>query len=64
MKKDAFEAWLKSKQISSTATFISRLHAVEAAYGDLDAQYDKDRCTSLLELFRYSKNAQKNKQRP
>lgn len=64
MKKQEFENWLSEKGISSFGNYISRLGNVESAEGNLDAAYDADRCVSLIAKFTYTRDDQRNRQKP
>lgn len=53
---ERYRAWLRSA-VPSEATFrtkLSELRRIEKAYGDLDAQFDADELTSLIEDLTYS----------
>lgn len=58
MKELDFHNWLKNKDTAPKlcSDYISRLKRLEASLieCDLDGEYKKDRCKSLLELFNKS----------
>lgn len=64
MKKQEFENWLSQKGISSFGNYTSRLGNVEATEGDLDEAYGYDRCATLISRFTYTKDDQRNQEKP
>lgn len=65
--KPSYEDWLRAA-VPSEVTFrtkLSELRRVERAYGDLDAHYDEDELTTLIEEFTYSSaDAANNRDNP
>ena len=56
MKEAAFRAWM-AEQGNSPGTISTRIsdgRRIEAHYGDLDEEYEKDRFASILETLKYS----------
>lgn len=65
MKEAAFRAWM-AKQGNSPGTISTRIsdgRRIEAHYGDLDEEYEKDRFASILETLKYS-TADRDASRP
>lgn len=67
MNKDLFYNWLKSfKKLDSTTsnTRSSNCLRIEKFYGDLDEQYNADRCVSLIEQLTYTTTDKKLGNKP
>ena len=67
MNKDLFHNWLKSfKKLDSTtsSTRSSNCLRIERFYGDLDEQYNADRCVSLIEQLTYTTTDKKLGNKP
>ncbi len=67
MKKEKYEAWLKEQGVDSStqAGYKSRIQSLEEHQNiNIDDEYDKDKCFSLLSLFQYSKDDVYNKRKP
>ncbi|WP_243109571.1 AAA family ATPase [Dehalobacter sp. 14DCB1] len=67
MNKDLFYNWLKSfKKLDSTTsnTRSSNCLRIEKFYGDLDEQYNADRCVSLIEQLTYTTTDKKLENKP
>ena len=54
--RSTFKGWLLAGGMTPRAArdYVSRLDRVARAYGDVDAQFAKDRCGSLLRDLAYS----------
>ena len=57
MQEDAYRAWLDAQPITdkTTGNQMSRIHRLEAAFGDLDAAFDLDGLVSVLGALDYSR---------
>jgi 5-methylcytosine-specific restriction endonuclease McrA len=64
MRENHYRAWLKSHGISSYENYISRTKRIERYYGDIDVQYDKDGCSSLLAEFIYTDEDKAHRREP
>ena len=64
MLHEQYKAWLISQGIGSYGNYISRARSIEKYYGDLDVQYDKDGCSSLLADFIYTDEDKAHKREP
>ncbi len=54
--RSSFEGWLLVGGMTQKAArdYVSRLDRVAQAYGDVDAHFARDRCSSLLSDLAYS----------
>ena len=52
---------MKAQGISNPGNYTSLIGTIESYYGDIDLQYEKDGCLSLLAEFEYSRDDRKNK---
>lgn len=57
MQEDAYKVWLQTQSITekTTGNQISRIHRLEAAFGDLDTAFDADQLAAVLAALAYSK---------
>jgi len=64
MCKEHYRAWLISQRIGSYGNYLSQTKRIESYYGDIDEQYDKDGCSSLLAEFIYTKEDEAHRREP
>lgn len=58
MQEDAYKAWLDAQPITdkTTGNQISRIHRLEAAFGNLDIAFDADALVGVLAALKYSRD--------
>lgn len=66
MKTEEFKAWLEAKYDDkfTVSSRISNCKRVEKYYGELDVQYRKDQCKSLIEELKYSAEDEREHRTP
>lgn len=67
MQEREFKAWMKSENYTQSTinSQLTRIRKIEGGYGNVDEQYEKDQCASMLATMQYSaQDAREGKPNP